>query len=86
MITDEEFEKIKQEFESSNIEIGVELSLARKNMNAAGNTVSIIWSSSFTIMIIISFFIRYLLYRWLGNCIRNNFFSITILIYRNMFN
>ena len=86
MITDEEFKKIKQEYKSSNIEIGVDLSLTRKNMNAAGNTISLIWSSSFTLMIILSFFIRYILHRNLWNFIWNSFRSVIIFLYRVMFN
>lgn len=86
MITDEEFKKIKQEYKASKIEIGVDLSLTRKNMNAAGNTISLIWGGSFTLMIVISFFIRYILHRNLGNFIWNTFFGIIILLYRGMFN
>lgn len=85
MLTDEEFEKIKEEYNMGNIQIGVELSLASKNMNDAGNKVSLLWNSSFTIMMIISFIVRYLLYRGLGNFVWNNFFYSFIFIYGYMF-
>lgn len=55
MLTDEEFDKIKQKYYDRKILIGVELSLARKTINEAGNKASILWNCSFTIMIIISF-------------------------------
>ncbi len=58
MITDEEFEKLKQEYYAGKIQIGVELSLARKNMNQAGNKTSIIWFASFTIAMLLSFALR----------------------------
>lgn len=86
MITDEEFERIKEEYNIGNIQIGVELSLARKNINDAGNKVSLLWSSSFTIMMIFSFCIRNIFYWTLGNSIWNNFFYSFILVYGYMFN
>lgn len=57
MFTNEEYEKIKQKYDLKELKIGVDLSLARKSMNGAGNKTSIIWNSSFFIMMIISFLI-----------------------------
>lgn len=55
MITNEEFEKIKQDYNSGNLQIGVDLTTVKKDMNAAGNKTSIYWEASFTIMMILSF-------------------------------
>lgn len=57
MITEEDFEKIKRDYSAGNIQIGINLSEARKLLISAGNKTSAVWFSSFTIMILLSFII-----------------------------
>lgn len=82
---DIQFENLKQEYNSRNLEIGVDLSLARKAMNDAGNITSIIWNSSFTIAMIISFIIRIILHRFLGYFIWYILFFAFKFIHSHMF-
>lgn len=55
MITEEEFEKIKEDYHSGLLQIGTDLATVRKDMNIAGNKISIFWSASFTIAMFLSY-------------------------------
>ena len=57
MLTKEEFEKIKEDYNNGKLQIGIDLATVRKDMNMAGNKTSIFWSASFTIMMLLSFVI-----------------------------
>lgn len=80
MITDEEFKKIKQDYNAGRIQIGVNLSAARNLLRSVGNTSSILWSSSFTIAILLSFVIGCLCIGGWG-VLYGIIFSISITIY-----
>lgn len=57
MITDEEFEKIKQDYNAGTLQIGIDLAVVKKDMNMTGNKTSVYWNISFTIMMLLSFFV-----------------------------
>ena len=55
MITNEEFENIKSEYQKGNLKIGVELSNGRKFLiDIAKDTTCLIWTASLTLIMIIS--------------------------------
>ncbi len=67
MITDEEFENIKQD---NNLKIGVELAKGRVFLiDAVKDTTCLVWGASFSIIMIISFFISIYCLGFLGGII-----------------
>ena len=65
-LSDIDFEKIKTDYNNRNLKIGVELSLARKLLIECKDIITTLWSCSFIIIIIASFFVYFYVFGLLG--------------------
>ena len=58
IVTDDEFENIKSQYNKNNFKIGVELSEGRKFLiDIVKDAVCLVWGASFTLIMILSFFV-----------------------------
>ncbi len=82
VLTNEEFENIKSEYQKNNIKIGVELSEGRKFLiDIVKDTICLVWGASFTLIMLISFFIAIYALGFIGGILYAIVFCILYSVY-----